>query len=86
MLDALVAVQQRMPRPVHTPAAAEAAARQYALAPPDPEAMERHHVLLGLSDVAVARAYKILRTRVLQRMRANKWQSLGITGTAAGEG
>jgi protein-tyrosine kinase len=80
------------PRPVpravpHAhPAAAEAAARQYPLAPPDPEAMERNHVLLGLSDVAVSRAYKILRTRVLQRMRAKNWNSLGVTGTSAGEG
>jgi protein-tyrosine kinase len=81
-----LAVQPRMPRPVHTSAAAEAAARQYLLAPPDPETMERHHVLLGISDVAVSRAYKILRTRVLQRMRAKNWHSLGITGTAAGEG
>ena len=40
----------------------------------DPEAMERNHVLLGISDVAVARAYKILRTRVLHRMHANNWQ------------
>ena len=81
-----LAVQPRMPRPVHTSPAAEAAARQYSLSPPDPETMERHHVLLGLSDVAVSRAYKILRTRVLQRMRSKNWHSLGITGTAAGEG
>jgi protein-tyrosine kinase len=81
-----LATQPRMPRPVHTSPAAEAAARQYSLAPPDPETMERHHVLLGLSDVGVSRAYKILRTRVLQRMRAKNWHSLGITGTAAGEG
>jgi protein-tyrosine kinase len=67
-------------------AAAEASARQFALAPPDPEAMERNHILLGLSDVAVSRAYKILRTRILQRMRAKNWNSLGITGTSAGEG
>ena len=30
--------------------------------------------------------YKVLRTRVLQRMRANGWNSLGITGTGPGEG
>ncbi|MGQ0834133.1 MAG: CpsD/CapB family tyrosine-protein kinase [Gammaproteobacteria bacterium] len=81
-----LARQPRVARAVPNPAIAEASARQFALAPPDPEAMERHHVLLGLSDVAVSRAYKILRTRVLQRMRAKGWNSIGITGTAAGEG
>ncbi len=34
----------------------------------------------------MARAYKILRTRVLHRLSANNWQSVGITGTVAGEG
>jgi capsular exopolysaccharide synthesis family protein len=48
--------------------------------------MERHRVLLRVPDVAISRAYKILRTRVLHRMSANNWYSLGITGTAAGEG
>ncbi len=36
--------------------------------------------------MAVARAYKILRTRVLHRLSANNWHSVGITGTVAGEG
>lgn len=55
-------------------------------APVDPDAMERHHVLLRVHDVAISRAYKILRTRVLRRLSANNWASLGITGIAAGEG
>lgn len=84
------------PAAVSTPAAhaaasaaapqAETPARQYRLAVPDPQAMERNHVVLGVSDPTVMRAYKILRTRVLQRMRANNWNTLGITGAAAGEG
>ncbi|HEY8508342.1 MAG TPA: CpsD/CapB family tyrosine-protein kinase, partial [Steroidobacteraceae bacterium] len=52
----------------------------------DPDAMEANRVLLGVQDVAVARAYKILRTRVLHRLHANNWYSVGITGTTAGEG
>lgn len=80
------ATQARVARPAQSPAVAEAASRPFTLAPPDAEAMERNHVLLGLSDVAVSRAYKILRTRVLQRMRAKNWNTLGITGTSAGEG
>jgi protein-tyrosine kinase len=81
-----LALQPRVARAVPNPAVVEASARQFALSPPDPEVMERHHVLLGLSDVAVSRAYKILRTRVLQRMRAKNWNTLGVTGTSAGEG
>jgi protein-tyrosine kinase len=67
-------------------AAPEASARLFRPAATDPEAMERNHVLLGVSDMAVARAYKILRTRILHRLNANNWRSIGITGTAAGEG
>jgi capsular exopolysaccharide synthesis family protein len=59
---------------------------QYRAAPVDPQAMERNRVLLRVPDVAISRAYKILRTRVLHRLSANNWYSLGITGTAAGEG
>jgi protein-tyrosine kinase len=59
---------------------------QYRPAPVDPQAMERHRVLLRVPDVGISRAYKILRTRVLHRLSANGWFTLGITGTAAGEG
>ncbi len=83
---------QRAPRPhvavpLSGPAIAEEAfAPQLRSAPVDPEAMERNHVLLRVHDVAISRAYKILRTRVLHRLAANNWATLGITGTAAGEG
>ena len=59
---------------------------QYRAAPVDPQAMERNRVLLRVPDVGISRAYKILRTRVLHRLAANNWFTLGITGTAAGEG
>src|SRR5581483_4370796 len=75
----------RMPRPVLAPAP-EAPVQQYRTATVDPEAMERNRVLLRVQDVAVSRAYKILRTRVLHRMAANNWCTLGVTGTVAGEG
>jgi capsular exopolysaccharide synthesis family protein len=60
--------------------------RHFRAAATDPEMIERNHVLLGVTDVAVARAYKILRTRVLHRLAANNWRSVGITGTTVGEG
>jgi protein-tyrosine kinase len=75
----------RIARPVMAPAP-ETAVQQYRTAAVDPEAMERNRVLLRVQDVAVSRAYKILRTRVLRRMVANSWYTLGVTGTAAGEG
>jgi capsular exopolysaccharide synthesis family protein len=75
----------RIARPVLAPAP-ETAVEQYRSATVDPEAMERNRVLLRVQDVAVSRAYKILRTRVLHRMTANGWYTLGVTGTTAGEG
>jgi capsular exopolysaccharide synthesis family protein len=64
----------------------EAAVQQYRPAAVDPEALERNRVLLRVQDVAVSRAYKILRTRVLHRMADHNWFTLGVTGTGAGEG
>jgi len=89
---------ERAPQPPGSPLAAQhtarapggpplqTAAQEYRPAAVDPEAMERHRVLPRVSDVGVSRAYKLLRTRVLRRLGANNWTTLGITGTAAGEG
>jgi Mrp family chromosome partitioning ATPase len=59
---------------------------QYAAAPVDPGAQQRNRILPAVTDVSVTRAYKILRTRVTHRLVANGWHTVGITGTAAGEG
>ena len=67
-------------------AAPDTPARHFRAAATDPGVIERNHVLLGVQDVAVARAYKILRTRVLHRLAANNWRSVGVTGTTVGEG
>jgi capsular exopolysaccharide synthesis family protein len=75
-----------VPQPAPGAAPQEVFTPQFRSAPVDPEAMERNHVLLRVHDVAISRAYKILRTRVLRRLSANNWASLGITGIAAGEG
>jgi protein-tyrosine kinase len=71
---------------VTRPAAAEVRPPQYLDAPVDRECMQRNRILPTVSDVSVTRAYKILRTRVTHRLVANGWHSVGITGTAAGEG
>ncbi len=65
---------------------AEVKIPQYQPAPSNPETLRRNRVLHTLDDVSVRRAYKILRTRVTHRLQANGWQSVGITGTTAGEG
>jgi protein-tyrosine kinase len=75
----------RAARPTLAPAP-EAPAQEYRAAAVDPEALERNRVLLRVQDVAVSRAYKILRTRVLHRMAEKNWFTLGVTGTSAGEG
>lgn len=50
------------------------------------EVLHRNRVISGLDDPAVSGAYKLLRTQVLQRMRANGWNSLAITSATPGEG
>jgi capsular exopolysaccharide synthesis family protein len=85
MPASVLSAQRASPRPVLSPAP-ESPPVQYRAAPVDPEAMERNRVLLRVPDVGISRAYKILRTRVLHRMAANNWYTLGITGVAAGEG
>jgi capsular exopolysaccharide synthesis family protein len=52
----------------------------------DPVLLERHCVLPQVADRAVLRAYKILRTRLLQRLAANRWRSFAVTSTKPGEG
>jgi capsular exopolysaccharide synthesis family protein len=52
----------------------------------DSALLERNCVLPQVADRAVLRAYKILRTRLRQRLAAKKWRSLAVTSTKPGEG
>lgn len=47
---------------------------------------ESRVVLTESQDEIVRSAYKMLRTRTLQRMRANEWQTLGVTSATQGDG
>jgi protein-tyrosine kinase len=49
-------------------------------------AMEKNRILPAIDDRQAVTAYKMLRTRVLQRMRSNNWRSLIVTGAGPGEG
>ncbi len=54
---------------------------------PVPQSMlKQNRVLTPDADHAVIRAYKILRTRVLQRMNQNGWTTLGITSPSPDNG
>lgn len=50
------------------------------------EVMERNKVLPEIDDRAAVTAYKMLRTRVLQRMRSNNWHTLIVSGAGPSEG
>lgn len=52
----------------------------------EPEALARNLIVSGVGTDAVSSAYKVLRTHVLQRMRANGWNVLAITSPGPGEG
>jgi Mrp family chromosome partitioning ATPase len=51
----------------------------------DPTVLEWNRIVVDDTSGASA-AYKVLRTRVLQRMRRNGWRTLGVTGTCPNEG
>lgn len=52
----------------------------------DSAVMERSCILPRVSDETALRAYKILRTRVLQKLSANNWRSMVVTGTDVQQG
>ena len=52
---------------------------------PDLDLLEQNRIVIDERSTASA-AYKVLRTRVLQRMRRNGWKTLAVTGTCPNEG
>ena len=52
---------------------------------PDVDLLEQNRIVIDERSTASA-AYKVLRTRVLQRMRRNGWKTLAVTGTCPNEG
>jgi protein-tyrosine kinase len=51
-----------------------------------PDVMYKNHIITGEIDPVIQTAYKMLRTRILQRMRANSWQTIAVTSAAQGDG
>ncbi|MGA9033870.1 MAG: CpsD/CapB family tyrosine-protein kinase [Sulfuricaulis sp.] len=48
--------------------------------------LKQHRIISGDSQDEVARAYKVLRTQVSQRMRQHGWRTLGVSSPRQGEG
>lgn len=48
--------------------------------------LKHNHIVTADSEDQAARAYKVLRTQVSQRMRQHGWRTLGITSPGRGEG
>jgi protein-tyrosine kinase len=76
----------RRARASQTAAVDTAPLRQFQTVTLDAVTLERNRVLPQVSDHAALRAYKILRTRLLQRLVANQWRSVAVTGTESGQG
>ena len=60
--------------------------RVFQTAQTDKDVMEESRFVSEVDDRRAVAAYKILRTRVLQRMRSNNWRTLIVTSAGAGEG
>jgi Mrp family chromosome partitioning ATPase len=77
---------RRQPRDRLRVAAPIEPARSFRAAAVDSATMERFGVLLQVRDNIAERSYKILRTRVQQRMEASHWHSIAVTAAAASDG
>lgn len=53
---------------------------------PDEDCLSSHRIVAAQTDSTDRAVYKILRTRVLQRLRASQWNMIGVSGTGPGEG
>lgn len=60
--------------------------RLFQTAQTDKQVMEENRVVSEIDDESAIAAYKIMRTRVLQRMRSNNWRTLLVTSAGPGEG
>jgi len=51
-----------------------------------PSALERNRIVMATGDGAAARAFRMLRTQVLQRMQEHGWRTLGVAAARSGDG
>lgn len=48
--------------------------------------LDNNRVVVALKDEKIVAAYKVLRTRLLQKLKANRWNSFGVTSARSGAG
>ena len=60
--------------------------RQTKVDPVSSEYLEKNRVIAGFYNNPQSAVFRMLRTRVLQKMRSENWQSLAITSPTASEG
>ena len=53
---------------------------------PNEDCLEKYHVVAALKNAPDRTVYKVLRTRVLQRLRASRFNVIGVTAASPGEG
>jgi Mrp family chromosome partitioning ATPase len=53
---------------------------------PDEDSLIKYRIVAAQADAPERSLYKVLRTRVLQRLRAARWNVIGVSGTGPGEG
>jgi capsular exopolysaccharide synthesis family protein len=53
---------------------------------PSPKVQQAQRLVTALDDSAAIAGYKLLRTQVLQRMKAKGWRALAVTSPGPGEG
>lgn len=53
---------------------------------PDEDCLTKYRIVAAQADSPDRAVYKVLRTRVLQRLRASQWNMIGVSGTGPGEG
>jgi Mrp family chromosome partitioning ATPase len=85
LVDRPQQAQQPAAQPAHPAAAPPLDVQHLASVKLDPTVLEWNRIVVDDTSGASA-AYKVLRTRVLQRMRRNGWKTLGVTGTCPDEG
>jgi protein-tyrosine kinase len=73
-------------RPTQTPKVPDTPSPEFQTATFNPAVQELNCVLPQVADRAALRAYKMLRTRLLQRLAAKRWRSVAMTSMQAGEG
>ena len=52
----------------------------------DEDALSENRIVAAQADAPARSVYKVLRTRVLQRLRSSKWNVIGVTGSGPNEG